>query len=169
MNDMWVLWVWYTPSFHTTEQGLVGTLTMVWYNTYTKKPLYCIEFREGYTIHPIHVCVTGFSLNAWREVEVGGGGYGHTTTSDDTSNIPWEAAASGEASHFTIIFLSIFSVSYFSFYYYPCPKNNTEFVSAPRVFCTLLQIYPNSSASHPKWPHVTTQIFKYISTFNFKI
>ena len=60
--------------------------------------------------------------------------------------------SSGEASHFRIIFLSIFSVLYFSFYYYPCPKNNTEFVSSPRVFCTLLQIYPNSSASHPTCP-----------------
>ena len=39
---------------------------------------------------------------------------------------------------------------YLSFYYYPCPKNNTEFVSAPRVFCTLLQIYLNRSASHPQ-------------------
>jgi len=65
---------------------------MVWYNTYTKKALYCIEFREGYTIHPIHVCVTAFSLNAWREWECwwgwGWGWYGHATTSDDTSNIP---------------------------------------------------------------------------------
>jgi len=88
---MWVLWVWYTPSFHRAEQGFVGTLTMVWYNTYTKKALYCIEFREGYTIHPIHVCVTAFSLNAWREWGwVVGGGCGHTTTSDDTSNIPWK-------------------------------------------------------------------------------
>jgi len=146
---MWVLWVRYTPSFHRAEQGFVGTLTMVRYNTYTKKALYCIEFREGYTIHPIHVCVTAFSLNAWREWGWGRVWAHHYIGRHKQYSLK---RSSGEASHFRIIFLSIFSILYFSFYYYPCPKNNTEFVSAPRVFCTLLQLYPNSSAPHTKWP-----------------
>jgi hypothetical protein len=64
------------PPLHTTEQGWAGALTALWYNTYTKKALYCIEFRKGGekagpSIHVcvcvcVCVCVTASSLKAKR-------------------------------------------------------------------------------------------------------
>jgi len=146
------------PPIHRTEQGYVGTLTMLWYNTYTKKALYCIEFRKGKVTEStppprarvsvcvcVCVCVCVSPLFLWRRGGVVGR-YGPTTISEDIGNIPWKDPV---VKHLTsgLFFFPSLQPLYFSFYFHPCPKNNSEFISVSRASYLSARI---SSVCHSK-------------------
>ena len=101
---------WASP-YERTEQGRgeVG-LRLWWYNTYTKKALYCIEFEKGGRLQypPLCVCVT-----ASRGLFSSEGGWWvlQPLALDDISNIPWKDPV---VKHLT---LGLFFFPLFSFFF----------------------------------------------------
>lgn len=154
VNDMWVGLTLSSP-LHTTEQGWVGALTMLWYNTYTKKALYCIEFRkggrEGSPLHPC-VCHRFFFESAEAKAKGGGGVWTHRYIGRHKQYRL--KRSSGEASHFRIIFLSVL---YISFYCCPCPKITLGWFQVQSLYRRVRAAMPTSAvcphevAANSRW------------------